>query len=138
MNREEIQKYIPHRPPMLLLDEVEIGEDGVVHSRYRIPEDAFFCQGHFPGNPMVPGVILCEIIAQSCLFLSLEDLAGHLGVYRGINDMKFKQIVRPGDLCETTCRIQRKMASVYICEASMTVSGRPCCSGTITFALMPA
>ena len=65
MNREEIQEYLPHRAPMLLLDSADVDEAGVCHARYTIPEDPFFCRGHFPGNPIVPGVILCEIMAQS-------------------------------------------------------------------------
>ena len=76
MNREELKEYMPHREPMLLLDEVDILDDGSVRARYRVPEDAFFLQGHFPSNPIVPGVILCEIMAQSCSFLAKDLLKG--------------------------------------------------------------
>ena len=136
MDREEIQQFYPHRPPMLLIDEVEVDPDGTCHGRYRIREDEFFCRGHFPGNPMVPGVILCEIMAQSCLRLMLDDLSGKLAVYRGIEEVKFRNVVRPGDLCEVTCRIDERKADIFLCSAQLDVDGRLCCRGKLTFALV--
>ena len=65
MDRQEILNYLPHREPMLLVESAFLDESGVCHASYRIPDDPFYCQGHFPGNPIVPGVILCEIMAQS-------------------------------------------------------------------------
>ena len=76
MNREELKQYLPHREPMLLMDEIDIDQDGIAHARYRIREDEFFCQGHFPGNPMVPGIIQCEIMAQSCALLVKDEIVG--------------------------------------------------------------
>jgi 3-hydroxyacyl-[acyl-carrier-protein] dehydratase len=137
MDREAIQRYLPHRTPMLLIDDVRQDADGTVHGRYRIREDEFFCRGHFPGHPIVPGVILCEIMAQSCSRLMLEDLPGHLPVFRGIDEVKFRQPVYPGDLCEVTCRVDEKKAGIYFCSASLEVGGRLCCRGKLTIALVP-
>ena len=136
MNREDIQQYLPHREPMLLLDEVFQEADGTVHGRYRIREDEFFCRGHFPGNPMVPGVILCEIMAQACFRLMLEDLPGHIPVFRGIDGVKFKNAVHPGDLCEVTCRVDEKKAGIYFCSAFLEVGGKLCCRGKLSIAVI--
>ena len=137
MDREEIQKHIPHRPPMLLVDEVYLDEAGVAHGKYRIRDNEFFTQGHFPGYPVVPGVILCEIMAQSCTMLMLDDIPGNDTLYRAIEDVKFKNIVRPGDLCEITARITDKKAGLYFAEAKLEVGGKMCCKGKLTFALVP-
>lgn len=137
MDREEIQKHIPHRPPMLLVDEATIDPDGVAHGKYRIREDDFFTQGHFPGNPVVPGVILCEIMAQCCTMLMLDDIPGHNTFYRAIDEVKFKNTVRPGDLCEVTAVLVSKRAGLYFADARLEVGGKLCCKGKLTFALVP-
>ena len=136
MNREEIQRFLPHRAPMLLVDELTLDADGTGHGTYRVREDEFFCRGHFPGNPIVPGVILCEIMAQSCSVLIMEDLRDHLPVYRGIDEVKFRQPVHPGDLCEVTCRTIGKKGGLYYCSARLEVAGRICCSGKVTIAVV--
>ena len=72
MDREEIKKFLRHREPMLLVDEMELQEDGTVIGKYHVRGDEFFLQGHFPGQPIVPGVILCEIMGQ-CSSLLIKD-----------------------------------------------------------------
>lgn len=136
MDRDELKKYLPHREPMLLVDEMIMDAEGVAHSKYRIREDEFFCQGHFPGNPLVPGVILCEIMAQSCALLVMDEIVGKTTLYSGIDNMRFKNPVRPGDLCEITARLNGKRANMFFCEAELCVEGKLCCKGNLSFALV--
>ena len=137
MDREEIKSFLPHRAPMLLVDELTLDPDGTGHGRYRIRDDEFFCRGHLPENPVVPGVILCEIMAQTCSVLMLEDLRDHVPVYRGIDGVRFKQPVHPGDLCEISCRTLEKKGGLYSCAAELKVDGRLCCRGILTIAAVP-
>lgn len=136
MTREELKEYIPHREPMLLIDEIELGEDGRCYAKYRVREDEIFCQGHFPDNPIVPGVILCEIMAQSCALLLKEDLKGMTPLYTGIDNLRFKNIVKPGDLCEVTARLKSRRGPMFFCEAVLMVDGMLCCKGDLSFALI--
>ena len=137
MTREDIKQFLPHREPMLLIDEAWVDEDGTGHARYRIKEDEFFTRGHFPGNPIVPGVILCEIMAQSGAITIKDELAGKATLYRGLDSVKFKHPVRPGDLCEITTRQLGRKGFIYTYEGSLEVAGRLCAKGTMTFALIP-
>lgn len=136
MEREELKKYLPHREPMLLVDEIDIDENGVCHSKYRVKDDEFFCQGHFPDNPIVPGVIQCEIMAQSCALLVKDEIQGKTTLYTGIDKVRFKNVVRPGDLCEVKARLIQKRASLFYCEAQLSVDGKLCCKGELSFALV--
>ena len=136
MNKEELKEFLPHREPMLLVDEIEIDTDGIGHAKYRIKENEFFCQGHFPDNLIVPGVIQLEIMAQSCALLVKDDLPGKTTLYSGISNAKFKGIVRPGDLCEITTRLTSKRGPLYFCKAELSVGGKICCLGELSFALV--
>ncbi len=137
MNKEEIQGILPHRDPMLLIDRMETDANGIGHGWYTIPEDPFFCRGHFPGNPMVPGVILCEIMAQSTCQLFPEVFKDHLLVYRGLDNVKFRGVVKPGDTCETTCSLLEQKGSLFVCKASLSVNGKRCAEAQITVAAVP-
>lgn len=133
MNRDELKKYIPHREPMLLVDEIEVDQEGVCNARYLIREDECFCQGHFPDNPVVPGVILCEIMAQSCALLVSSEIKGMTPLYTGIDNMRFRQIVRPGDLCEVKAKLKNRRGTIFFCEAVLSVAGTVCCKGELSF-----
>ena len=135
MDREELKHYLPHREPMLLVDEIDIDEAGVCHAKYRIREDEFFCRGHFPGNPIVPGVIQCEIMAQSCALLVKDEIQGKTTLYSGIDNVRFKNVIRPGDLCEITAKLTARRGMLFFCEASVSVAGKLCCKGNLSCAL---
>ena len=135
MNREEIMKILPHRDDMLLLDDVQ-NREGTAVGHYTVRGDEFFLRGHFPGNPIVPGVILCEILAQSACVLMQDALnGGKLPVYTGLNRVKFRSPVRPGDTVETQCRILRVKHPFYFAEGSVIVGGRVCVSAEFSFAV---
>ena len=74
MNRDEIKTILPHREPMLLLDEAVLTGDGMAEAKYTVRGDEFFLQGHFPDNPIVPGVIQCEMMAQASCVLFADAL----------------------------------------------------------------
>lgn len=135
MNREEIMKILPHRDNMLLLDDAEIN-DGEAVGHYTVRGDEFFLQGHFPGNPIVPGVILCEILAQSaCALLKDSMTEGKLAVYTGLDKVRFRSPVKPGDTIETHCRLKRSKHPFYFAEGTVTVDGRLCTSAEFSFAI---
>lgn len=136
MNREELKEYLPHREPMLLVDEIDIDENGVCHAWYTVTGDEFFCQGHFPDNPVVPGAILCEIMAQSCALLVKDEIKGKIPLYTGIDNVRFRQVVKPGDVCEVTARLKNSRGPLFFCEADLCVDGGLCCNGDLTFALI--
>ena len=136
MDREELKEFLPHRDPMLFVDEIEIDAEGTAHARYRIKEDEFFCRGHFPGNPIVPGVIQCEIMAQSCALLVKDEIVGKTTLYSGIDNVRFKHPVYPGDLCEITAHLKSKRGNLFFCDAELHVDGQLCCKGSLSFALV--
>ena len=95
MNQEEIKKILPHRDHMLLIDEAELRE-GKAYGKKTIRGDEFFLQGHFPGNPVVPGVILCEILGQSACVLLSGEAEGITPFFTGLDKVRFKNPVHPG------------------------------------------
>ena len=138
MNRNEIMKILPHRDQMLLLDEVE-NRDGTSVGHYTVRGDEFFLQGHFPGHPIVPGVLLCEILAQSACVLMQDVMQdGKLPVYTGLNNVKFRSPVKPGDTVETQCSITRAKHPFYFAKGTVKVGDRLCVSAEFSFAITDA
>ncbi len=120
---------------MLLLDDAE-NIDGTAVAHYHVTGEEFFLKGHFPGNPIVPGVILCEILAQSaCVLLSDAIDEGKLPVYTGLDKVRFRSSVRPGDTIETRCTIKRAKPPFYFAEGKASVDGRVCVTAEFSFAV---
>ena len=135
MNREELMRVMPHRDPMLLVDSSEQTEGGVI-SKYTVPDDPYYTRGHFPGNPIVPGVILCEIMAQGSVLLFHEKLAGKLALYAGMDKVRFKHSVRPGDTVVVRSKISSTRGMFISVQAEATVNEMLCASGTLSFMLV--
>lgn len=131
MDREEIKKILPHREPMLLLDACEkVGEDSSVGT-YHVRGDEFFLQGHYPGNPIMPGVMLCEFMAQSSCLIFENELGDGLPFYAAINNVKFKNPVRPGDTITAHCKVKIVKKPFYIIECTVTAGEKIAAVGEI-------
>lgn len=133
MQREQIENILPQRESMLLVDEAYLDADGKSHGKYTVRGDEFFLKGHFPGAPVVPGVILCEMASQSSCALVANELEGKLPLFAGMNNVRFKNSVMPGDCIQFTCELKRKIASCYVIKAEGRVGEKLCISGEFTF-----
>ncbi len=137
MNREEIKQILPHREPMLLVDEVAL-ENGAAVGSYTVRGDEYFLQGHFPGNPVVPGVILCEMMAQSaCLLADRQKTGeGYTPYLTGLNNVKFKSMVRPGDTIAFKSEIIKAKGPFYFIKSAGYVGGKLAVCGELSFAVI--
>ena len=135
MNREEIMQILPHRGSMLLLDEAWLGEDGAALGRFHARGDEWFFDGHFPGNPVMPGVVQCEIAAQASCMLFQEEMKGKIAYYAGIDKVRFRRMVRPGDTLELRSELIRQKLNVMVVRAEARVDGELCMSGELSFIL---
>lgn len=138
MNQEEIKKILPHRDAMLLVEEAQLtGEDTAV-GRYAIKGDEWFLQGHFPGNPVVPGVILCEMMAQACCVMLAGKVEGTdvTPYFTKLDKVKFRQPVRPGDVFESHCKILRSKGPFFFAEGEGKVDGKTVVTAQFSFAVL--
>ena len=138
LSRQEIEAILPHRDPFLLLDEIVEMEPGErVVARKRVRPDEWYLSGHFPGRPIMPGVLIVEAMAQAgaVAVLSEEENRGRLALFAGIDGVRFKRIVEPGDELELTCDLDRVRGPVGRGKATATVEGELAARGTLTFAV---
>jgi 3-hydroxyacyl-[acyl-carrier-protein] dehydratase len=136
--RDKIEEILPHREPFLLIDEVvelEPGRRAV--ARKTVRDDEWYLAGHFPGRPVMPGVLIVEAMAQTgaVAVLSEPENRGRLALFAGIDDVRFKRIVEPGDELELRCDLERVRGPIGRGKASAHVGGELAARGTLTFAV---
>lgn len=122
----EILNAIPHRPPMLLVDEIMSRGENTISCRKTFRADEYFFQGHYPGLPIVPGVILCEAGMQAGAILLASHVADRKGVpvAARLNDVKFKKMVRPGDTIDIDVELRERIADAFFLVVRIAVAGK--------------
>ena len=138
LNIKQIMEIIPHRNPFLLIDKIEELEPGKRAVGYKnVSMNESFFQGHFPEEPVMPGVLTVEALAQvgAVCILSLEQYKGKIGYFAGINNLKFKKKVVPGDTLKLEVEIIKQKGPIGIGKATATVDGKIAVTGELTFAI---
>lgn len=139
LNKEGIKNIIPQREPFLMIDEVEdvvAGESAIAYKN--VDESEWYFKGHFPGNPIMPGVLICEALAQTgaVAILSLEENKGKNALFGGIDKVRFKKQVVPGDRLKLEVSIIKRKGPIGVGEAVASVDGKVVAKGELTFALV--
>ncbi|WP_044915465.1 3-hydroxyacyl-ACP dehydratase FabZ [Butyrivibrio sp. WCE2006] len=139
LTAEEIAEILPHRYPFALVDRIIDHEPGIwAVGRKCVSMDEQFFQGHFPGRPIMPGVLIIEALAQTgaVAALSLPENRGKIALFGGIRNARFKKPVTPGDVLELRCQMVRCKGSVGVAEAEALVDGVVVTKAEITFSII--
>ena len=132
LNKEQIMEILPHRPPMLLVDEIiEMDEEHVI-GLLHLTGDEFFFQGHFPGNPIMPAVFRLEALAQAggVALLSMPEFKGKTAVYTGIDKAKFRHQVQPGDVLTLKADIVKNSSRMVVADVQALVGDQVAATAT--------
>jgi 3-hydroxyacyl-[acyl-carrier-protein] dehydratase len=141
LTHDQVLALLPHRPPFLLVDEVLEGEEGVRCVAIRtLTVDDFWFAGHFPGNPVMPGVLIVEALAQTATIAAASgvDISGKIGLFAGIDKARFKRVVKPGDTLRLEAEIVAVHGPVGRAKVKATVDGQLACRGELMFAIVDA
>ncbi len=137
MNKQELENVIPHRNSMLLIDEATKTSENTCEGKKYIKGDEWFLDGHFPRNPVVPGVILCEMMAQASSVIIAEKSAVSTPYFTGIDKAKFRKKVLPGDTLDIKCELTSSRRDMfYFIKGKGYVNGELCVSAEFSFALI--
>lgn len=139
MSLAEILAAIPHRPPMLLLDEIVSQSASQIVCRKTFRADEFFFQGHYPDYPLVPGVILCEAAMQAGAVLLSEaaQSSAAVPVAGRLNDVKFKKMIRPGDTIEIHATLDERVSDAFFLSGKILHEGKAACTLNFVVKLAP-
>jgi len=140
LNIKEIKEILPNRYPFLLVDrvvEMEIGEKKFVRAYKNVSANEEFFNGHFPEEPIMPGVLQIEALAQAgaVALLSMEEFKGKIPLFAGTNKVRFKRKVVPGDKLDLYCEIIKIKGPIGIGKGIATVDGQLACEAEILFAI---
>lgn len=138
LNTKEIMEIIPHRHPFLLVDTIEELEAGVrAVGKKCVTYDEYYFRGHFPNEPVMPGVLIIEALAQvgAVCILSCEQFKGKTAYFGGINQCRFKRKVVPGDVLLLEVELIKQKGPVAIAKAVATVEGKVAASAELTVAI---
>ena len=138
MTTQEIMEILPHRHPFLLIDTVEEVEPGVrAVAKKNVTFNEPFFAGHFPGNPVMPGVLMIEALAQvgAVAILGCDEFKGKTAYFAGISNAKFKKKVVPGDVLVLETEIIKVKGPIGIGKATATVDGKIAATAELTFAI---
>lgn len=134
-----IRRIIPHRYPILLVDRiVELDPGKRAVGLKNVTTNEWFFEGHFPDNPIMPGVLIIEALAQTgaVAALSADEFAGKLGLFAGIDGVRFRRQVVPGDQLRLEVEMGRQRRGIGRAAATATVDGETAAEGRLTFALV--
>ena len=137
IKKEDIKKYLPHREPFLFIDEVvSIKNDNEIHCKKLILEEEYFLQGHFPNNPIFPGVIIIEALGQASGILGFSLMnkspeEGSIYVLAGVDKVRFRKRVRPGDNIDLYSKVVSEKRGIWKFDCKAELNSELICSAII-------
>jgi 3-hydroxyacyl-[acyl-carrier-protein] dehydratase len=137
ISKDDIKKYLPHREPFLFIDEViDIDQNNKIHVRKYISPDEYFLDGHFPNNPIFPGVIIIEALGQASGILGFVKMnktpdEGSIYVLAGVDKVRFRKRVRPGDTLDIYSRVLGEKRGIWKFDCRAELDKELVCSAII-------